>query len=72
MKKTKQRKCVLAMKIDLEKEYDNVNWDFFFLLLKQFSFPRIIVRFIMWCVTNSSLSILWNGSRLQNLWATPR
>lgn len=32
----------------------------------QFGFPDSIVKLIMWCVTNLSLSILWNGSRLNN------
>lgn len=65
MKRTKVKKGYLAFKIDLEKAYDRVNWDFLKQTLEDFGFPNSIVRLIKWCVSASSLSILWNGSRLE-------
>lgn len=58
------RKGSLAFKIDLEKAYDSVSWTFLRDTLEKFGFPGGLVRLIMRCVSGSSLSILWNGSRL--------
>lgn len=61
MKKSKKKKDDVACKIDLEKAYDHVSWDFLQICLQDFGFPPSIVKLIMFCVTSSSLSILWNG-----------
>ena len=65
MNKTKVKKGFLAFKIDLEKAYDRVNWDFLEMTLIDFGFPRLTVDLIMSCVRTTQLSILWNGSRLE-------
>nr|KYP40468.1 Transposon TX1 uncharacterized [Cajanus cajan] len=54
----------LALKIDLEKAYDRVRWEFLESTLVQFGFPTIIIQLIMWGLKNSSISLLWNGSTL--------
>ncbi|XP_057733875.1 uncharacterized protein LOC130949067 [Arachis stenosperma] len=64
MKKTKSKKGTLAFKIDLEKAYDRVDQRFLAHTLKSFGFPIPTLNSIMNCVTASSLSIFWNGSRL--------
>ncbi|KAL4395796.1 hypothetical protein AHAS_Ahas01G0027700 [Arachis hypogaea] len=64
MKKTKSKKGVLAFKIDLEKAYDRVSWEFLEQSLLMFGFPGTIVSLIMKCVKSSSLSLMWNGNRL--------
>ena len=64
MRKSKNKKGVLAFKIDLEKAYDRVDWRFLNFMLSKFGFPSSIIQLIMFCVTSSSLSILWNGVRL--------
>ena len=66
MKKTKSKKGTLAFKIDLEKAYDRVDWGFLKQTLVSFGFPPPTVNLIMRCVTASSLSILWNGDRLNS------
>ena len=66
MKKTKSKKGTLAFKIDLEKAYDRVDWGFLKQTLVSFGFPPPTVNLIMHCVTASSLSILWNGDRLNS------
>ncbi|XP_057432083.1 uncharacterized protein LOC130724829 [Lotus japonicus] len=66
MKKTKLKKGALAMKSDLEKAYDNISWEFLKRTLEQFGFSSATVKLIMWIATNSKLSILWNGTRLDS------
>jgi hypothetical protein len=64
MKKSKKKKGDVVYKIDLEKAYDHVNWNFLRDCLTQFGFPQITIDLIMHCVTASTLSLIWNGQRL--------
>ncbi|GJS90677.1 RNA-directed DNA polymerase, eukaryota, reverse transcriptase zinc-binding domain protein [Tanacetum coccineum] len=50
-----------AMKIDIQKEYDTVNWEFLKNVLIQFGFHTIMFQRIMKCVTTSAFSICVNG-----------
>ena len=61
IRKQKGKNESLMFKIDLEKAYDRVNWDFLQLALNEFDFPPIIINLIMSYVMASSLSLLWNG-----------
>lgn len=70
MHKSKKKKGSVAYKIDLEKAYDHVSWDFLEKCLLDFGFPRITVKLIMHCVTSSMLSLIWNGKRLQSFQPT--
>lgn len=63
MHKSKRKNGDVAFKIDLEKAYDHVNWDYLEACLIDFGFPPIIVKLIMHCVTSSTLSLIWNGKR---------
>lgn len=51
----------MAIKVDLEKAYDRLNWSFIFDTLKQTGLPLNLSRLIMECVTSPSMNILWNG-----------
>lgn len=55
---------MLAANIDLEKAYDRVDWGFLHKTLKDFGLPAITVNLIMFCIKSSSLTLLWNGSKL--------
>ena len=66
MRKLKGKRGAIAFKIDLEKAYDKVSWNFLKETLEEFGFPKVSLSLIMSCVTSSNLSILWNGSRLDN------
>jgi hypothetical protein len=55
----------LAIKIDLEKAYDRLEWSFIRHTLIFFKFPPPWVELIISCITTSSLSILVNGDRLE-------
>lgn len=50
-----------AFKIDMEKAYDGLRWEFIEDTLIDAKLPTSLVRLIMECVTTSSMQILWNG-----------
>ena len=64
MHKSKKKMGDVVYKIDLEKAYDHVSWTFLRSCLQNFGFPAITIDLIMHCVTASSLSLIWNGTRL--------
>ncbi|XP_024632727.1 uncharacterized protein [Medicago truncatula] len=64
MKRSKRKKGYVAFKLDLEKAFDNVNWDFLNSCLLDFGFPDIIVKLIMHCVSSANYSLLWNGNKM--------
>ena len=59
MQKQKGKSGSLVFKIDFEKTYDLVDWDFLCLTLHDFGFPPIIIQLIMNCVTSSNLFLVW-------------
>lgn len=63
LKKRKNKKSgVVGIKLDMEKTYDRVEWDFLKSTLLTMGFPIKIVKTIMLCVRSVSFSILINGS----------
>lgn len=60
----KKRGGLVALKVDLEKAYNRVSWDFLRATLHDFGFPPSILNLIMWGAQDVSISILWNGSKL--------
>jgi len=50
------------VKIDLEKAYDRVSWDFMRIVLLQINVPLEVTDWIMACVTSTTFSLLINGS----------
>ncbi|KAL0333101.1 UNVERIFIED_CONTAM: hypothetical protein Scaly_2211600 [Sesamum calycinum] len=50
-----------ALKVDLRKAYDSVEWDFLFASLRKFRLPERFVCWIEECVTTASFSICLNG-----------
>lgn len=55
------KKGLMAIKIDLEKAYDRLNWIFIHEILMELSLPFDLVHLIMECITSNSMNILWNG-----------
>lgn len=49
-----------ALKVDFNKAYDRINWNFIEALLHKIRFPVTFIRLIMQCV--STYSLLVNGS----------
>ncbi|KAK4384313.1 LINE-1 reverse transcriptase [Sesamum angolense] len=51
-----------TIKVDIQKAYDSVDWDFLTAVLKLFEFPDQFIGWIEQCVTTASFSISLNGS----------
>jgi len=72
MRRSKKKKGYVAFKLDLEKAFDNVNWEFLSACLHDFGFLDITIKLIMHCVTSSTFSILWNGNKMPPFMPTHR
>ncbi|KAL0304926.1 UNVERIFIED_CONTAM: putative mitochondrial protein [Sesamum calycinum] len=53
-------RCML--KVDIQKAYDSVEWDFLLETLRLFNFPQQFIILIKQCVSTASFSISLNGS----------
>lgn len=51
----------MAVKPDMSKAYDRVEWNFLEVLMEKMGFNRVWTRWIMACVSTVSFSILMNG-----------
>jgi hypothetical protein len=59
----RQRKVkngLMAVKLDLQKAYDRVNWSFLKTILANFGFNKTFVGWLMECVTSVSFALLIN------------
>lgn len=66
MHNKKGKQGYIMFKIDFEKAYDRVNWDFLKITLHEFGFPEQIVQLILNCTTASRLTLKWNGDKLDS------
>ncbi|KAL0011163.1 hypothetical protein SO802_006271 [Lithocarpus litseifolius] len=57
----KGKKGYMALKLDISKAYDRVEWHFLHRIMEKLGFPTIWIDRVMSCVTTTSLSILING-----------
>lgn len=58
--KAKKGKNIMALKLDLSKAYDSLEWAFIRDTLISYSFPTCLVNLIMCCITTPKISVLWN------------
>ena len=49
-------------KLDLEKAYDHINWDFLLTVMQKMGFGEKWARWIRWCIFIASFSVLINRS----------
>ena len=59
--KRKRKSCVF-FKVNYEKAYESVNWDFIFYMLRRLGFCKRWIRWIKGCLESASVSVLVNGS----------
>lgn len=51
----------MLLKIDLEKAYDKIYWNYLRDTFQRFKFPNSIIDLIIFSINTASFSILWNG-----------
>ena len=54
----------VALKLDLEKAYDHLEWSFIQETLEFFQVPPNLIALIMNMISSTRFHILWNGSPL--------
>ena len=57
---------LLAMKIDLEKAYDNIRWEFLRQVLIEVGFDNTFINLVMDCISLMSYNIIWNGAKTES------
>ena len=62
-----RRVKVLALKLDVSKAYDLVEWLFLQGIMQKLGFPEKWIERVMTCVTTTSFSILINGKPYGNV-----
>ena len=56
-----KNKDLLMFKVDFEKAYDSVDWDYIDEVMVKMNFPRLWRSWIMKCITTATTSVLVNG-----------
>ncbi|XP_021751084.1 uncharacterized protein LOC110716759 [Chenopodium quinoa] len=62
MNRSRGRSMSAALKLDMNKAYDRVNWQFLWQVLQWFGFPPYWIHIIQQCVSSVSYQILVNGN----------
>lgn len=60
-------KVYVAVKLDLNKAYDRIYWDFFFKVMKKMGFDSKWIGRIQQCVCSVKYSFVLNGGQIGNL-----
>nr|KYP61054.1 Retrovirus-related Pol polyprotein LINE-1 [Cajanus cajan] len=59
------KKGWMAIKIDLEKAYDRLNWKFIKETLIDIGLPNNFVELVWACISSGKLRMMWNGEALE-------
>ena len=54
----RRKKCELVCKLDIEKTYDNLNWEFLYQVIGMMGFDNWWMSWIKWCISTASFSVL--------------
>ena len=52
----------ILCKLDIEKAYDHIRWDFILQTLERMGFGSKWIRWMNWCISTASFSVMVNGS----------
>ncbi|XP_057432616.1 secreted RxLR effector protein 78-like [Lotus japonicus] len=58
----RKKKPTIIFKVDYEKAYDSVRWDFLLYMLRRMNFCDKWIKWIRGCLESNSVSVLVNGS----------
>lgn len=58
----------MAIKINMEKAYDRLRWEFIKDTIEDAKLPSKLVRSIMHCVSSPTMQVLWNGEFTKEDW----
>ena len=61
MRTMRGREGYMAVKVDLEKAYDRLGWNFIADTLNDIGIPGRLISVIMKCLTGTTMQIRWNG-----------
>ena len=64
LSKKRGKQGFMIMKLDLKKAFDRMEWSFVRRVLIHFGFPPTIIKLILSCISSTSTSLLFNGSKL--------
>lgn len=64
MKKKTGSKGALELKIDLEKAYNCIEWDFLRYVLEEIGYSPQLTKLVIFSVSSANLSLIWNGERI--------
>ncbi|GMI90227.1 hypothetical protein HRI_002692000 [Hibiscus trionum] len=56
------QKSWMALKVDLEKAYDRLEWDFIVETLRALGLPDKFIGLVMSCVRSVETQVIWNGT----------
>ena len=58
----RRKKQGMVCKLDIEKAYDSISWEFLNQVMGRMGFGNRWLSWIKWCISTASFSVLFNGS----------